>query len=577
MKRFILGVLHTVVGVLLAGILCFLLLLAVIAVSSGDQKPDIARHTWLSLTITGEIPEYAPPGNAIQELLGEEPETLTRLLDNLEKAAADARIEGVVIDLGRGSNLGLAKIEELRAAIRRVRDAGKPVYAWAEMYDRSSLLLAAACDSVLLAPGGEVTVTGLASPAEHIRGTLDKLGITPHISRIKDYKSAAEMVTRRDMSPATREMKQWLLDEVWDVAVGELCRDRAIAPEKMPELMSHALFQPEEAQAAHLVDALVYREDLLDSLKLPDSKRWRHVSSARYARVPREDVLGKGKDVIAVVHAQGMIAGRENGINPLFGVTMGSQSVIQELERARRDKRVKAVVFRIDSPGGDALTSDLIARSVERLADRKPVVVSMADVAASGGYMIAYRGTYLMADSLTYTGSIGSISGLFDMSGFYGKIGYDLDFVTKGPMALLGTPTRAPTEAEWNRWVDNHQKSFERWLADVAHRRGMSLEQARALAEGRVWTGRQAVANGLIDGIGDLHAAIAKARELAAIAPEAQVTVRHLPRPKGLLEMVFEHKNPVRAAVNWLLYRDARAEWRRTTELLRAGAVAPVP
>ena len=577
MKRFVLGVLHTMVGVLLAGILMFVLMLAVIAVSAGKDKPDVARHTWLSLDVTGVIPEYAPPGNVVQEVVGEAPETLTRLLENLEKAAADTRIEGVVMDLGRGNSLGLAKIEELRAAIRRVRDAGKPVYAWAEMYDRNTLLLAAACDSVFLAPGGEVTVTGLASPAEHVRGTLDKLGITPYLDHIKDYKSAAEMVTRRDMSPYTREMKQWLLDEVWEVAGGSLCRDRGFPPERLPELMEHALFQPGEALAAGLVDRLVYYEDLVDGLRREDDRRWRHIGSARYADVPRADVLGKGKDVVAVVHAQGMIAGRENGINPLFGITMGSRSVIEELERARRDRRVKAVVFRIDSPGGDALTSDLIARAVERLAAEKPVVVSMVDVAASGGYMIAYRGTYLMADSLTYTGSIGSISGFFDMSGFFGKIGYDLDFVTKGPMALLGTPTRAPTDEEWNRWVDNHHRAFERWLEDVAQRRGMTLERARSLAEGRVWTGRQAVANGLIDAIGDLSAAIAKARQLAQLPPEGKITVEHLPRPKTLLEMVLHGKDLARSGVNWLLYRDTRTELRRTATLLRAGAVAPVP
>ncbi len=577
MKGFLLGVLHTVVGVVLAGALMLLLLLAVVAVTAGGDKPELHGHTWLSLDLAGEIPEYDPPGSAVSRLLGEDTETLTRLLDNLEKAAADSRIEGVLVDLGRGNTLGLAKIEELRAAIARVRAAGKPVYAWAELYDRGSLLLAAACDSVFLPPSGEVVFTGLAAPSVHVRGTLEKLGITPHVHHIKDYKSAAEMVTRRDMSPAAREMKRWLLDEVWDVALGELAADRGIPRERLPELMEHALFQAEEALEAGFVDRLVYRQDLVHGLILPGKKTWRRIDSADYAQIPRESVLGKGKDKIAVVHAQGMIAGQENGINPLFGMTMGSRSVIEELERVRRDGRVKAVVFRVDSPGGDALTSDLIARAVERLAAEKPVVVSMADVAASGGYMIAYRASWIMADSLTYTGSIGSITGLFDMSGFYDKIGYDLDFVTKGPMALLGTSTRAPTEQEWNRFVDNHRKAFDRWLTDVAARRGMSVEQARSLAEGRVWTGRQAAANGLIDGIGDLRAAIAKAAELAGLDPTLKLSIEHLPRPRSLLDMVLEGKGFTGAAVRWLVYRDAREELRRTSALLTADAVADVP
>jgi len=238
--------------------------------------------------------------------------------------------------------------------------------------------------------------------------------------------------------------------------------------------------------------------------------------------------------------------------------------VVAELERARRDKKVAAIVFRVDSGGGDGLTSDLIGRAVERAAQDKPVVVSMVNVAASGGYMISYRGTRILADPMTITGSIGSISGKFNLKGFYDKLGITHDSVTKGPMALFDSSLRDYTPAERARFEKNHWDDFNRWLEDVARVRGMSVETARSLAEGREWSGRQAVANGLVDELGGLDRAIEVAKDLAGIAPDTKVKVRHFPEAQDLMDVILSGGGEATLAARWAIYRSARSELEQT-------------
>ena len=220
----------------------------------------------------------------------------------------------------------------------------------------------------------------------------------PHLSKIKDYKSAAEMVLETEMTPAAREQREWLLRDVWDVIVPALARERTLDERRVVDLMEYAEFLPVEAAEAGLIDRVIYWSDLLDELRDPDHEALPVVTHADYAQVAWDDVLDLGDTTVAVVHAQGNIGGRVNRHDPLWGLMMGHESVCAELSRCRLDDEVKAVVFRVDSHGGESLASDLIAHEVERLAEVKPVVVSMVGTAASGGYMIAYKATRLMAD-----------------------------------------------------------------------------------------------------------------------------------------------------------------------------------
>jgi protease-4 len=333
--------------------------------------------------------------------------------------------------------------------------------------------------------------------------------------------------------------------------------------------MNHALFQPDEAQEAGLIDRVLYWDELAEMLKGEDDEKLRTVYQSRYAEEEAKDLGLKGKKTIAVVHAQGMIGGRSSRIDPMLGIMMGHESVNAELRRVRKDDDVAAVIFRVDSPGGEGLTSDLISRGVETVKAEKPIVASMVNVAASGGYMVSYRASKIVADQMTLTGSIGSISAKFNNSGLYDKIGFSHDYVEKGPKALMWSSLRDFTDEERERFESDHWKGFNWWLADVAEERGMTFEEAEALAHGRVWTGRQAKENGLIDDVGGLDRAIEMAKELAGIPADEQVTVVHYPKKKELLELILGGGD-LTAVANYVLYRfihdDLAETWKTLTQ-----------
>ena len=533
--------------------------------------------TWLELDLYGEVHEYDLPGGPLGQVVGGDALTLQDLLDNLGKAAIDDRIAGVIFRISSSNDAGWAKLQELRRAVDKVQEAGKPVYAWGDALNVRSLFLAAGCDKVMMPEGGYFTFKGSNMQRIYLRGMLDKLGIKPHLHKIKDYKSAAEMIMNKEMSDATREMVGWMVDDFTGVLMETLAAERGLTEAQLLTAMAYAEFLPEEALEAGLIDEVVYLQDLQDRLRGEDDDRLKTVGHAAYAEESWQDCGFKGGDTVAVVHAQGSIGGRNNRVDPLMGVMMGHETIVRELQRCRYDDDVKAVVFRVDSGGGESLASDLMAHEVELLASVKPVVVSMVDVAASGGYYIAYKGNKIMADPLTITGSIGSITGFFNMKGFYEKIGINKDGVTWGPMAELGTDMRDPTEEEWERHVDAHYKSFNAWLADVAEKRGMTFEHAETLAHGRVWTGRQALENGLIDAVGNLDDAVALAAELAELDQEKPPTLVHLPESRDLLGSLLGDDpgvdDPVAAALRAAFYRELRAQARLTLDHLESGAL----
>ena len=535
--------------------------------SKSAKKPIIKDHSYLVVDIYGEIPAYDAPGGIMGEVLGGDSETLHRILSNLEKAAADKRIEGVIVKVSSSNTLGTAMAEEIRGALKKVRESGKPVYAFGDTFDRKTVYLASACDSIFMPPAGYMVFTGMGGSANFIKKTLDKLGIKPNLHQIREYKSAAEMMTRTESSPEAREMRQWMADEMWDMQIGAISEDRKLSEDKIVELMRHALFTPKEAAEAGLIDRVLYWDELENRLKGDKDEKLRTVTQSNYAKIDRAKVGLKGKKKIAVVHAHGMIGGRQSRVDPLLGMMMGHETVSADLRRARMDKDIAAVVFRVDSRGGEGLASDLISREVQATAAVKPVVVSMIDVAASGGYMISYRASKIVADPMTITGSIGSINAKLNMAGLYDKLGITWDDFEKGPNGLLYSDHQDFTEEQRARFEDNHWDGFNEWFYDVAKHRGIPADQLEKLAMGRVWTGRQAKENKLIDEVGGLDKAIAVAKELAGIPADQQVTLLHYPKKKGLLETIMSEGGPT-TAVRWAVYRFIREDFGRTLEFL---------
>ena len=561
---------RTFFATLLALVVLVALVIGVVAIKSG-QKPKIKDHSYLVIDIYGEVLEYNPPGGIMAEVLGGGPETLHRILGNLEKAAVDDRIDGVIMKLSASNTMGTAMRGEVRDAVKKVRDTGKKVYAFTDYMDSRTYLVAAACDSIYMPPNSYFNFTGFRVASSHFKGTLEKLGIKPNLHRIKDYKSAAELVTRSDMSPEAREMYGWMLDEGWDRYIACLEEDRGLTEEQIVEIMDYALLRPVEAVERGLVDRLLYWDELEGMLKWEDDEKLRTVSMCRYKDEDPKDLGLKGDKKIAVVHAQGMIGGRKSKVDPMFGMLMGHECVSADLRKAIDDEDVAAIVFRVNSGGGESLASDLIGHQVHVATRTKPVVVSMVNVAASGGYMISYRADKIVANHMTVTGSIGSISMKFNMKGLYDKFGMTHDAVTKGPKALFWSDSRDFTPEERARFEENHWQDFNAWLADVAVFRGMTFEEAEKLAHGRIFSGRQAKDNGLIDEVGGLDRAIELAKELAEIPADEKVTVVHYPEEKDIIDMLLSGGDMVTVATRWVLYRFIREDLAQTVQMLEEG------
>ena len=554
-----------VAQVLLAFALFFGLGVVTALFSSGGDAVHVADGSWLVIDVYGEIPPYDGPESISSSVFGE-PETLSGILTNLEKAAVDDRLDGVVMKISSSNSLGLASLSELRTAIARVRKSGIPVVAFSDDLDRNSLYLASACDSIIMPKVADVTFTGYGAVESFYKGTLDKLGVHQNLHRIKDYKTAAEPFQRDSMSPQNKEMTAWLIQDVWNIELGAIARDRGIPMDSLVACMEHALFTPEEAKQAGLIDAVAYWDEL--EKRLSDEEEFPMVTSDEYDDVLRADVGLKGDKRIAIVHAYGFIGGRDSRTDATLGVMMGHETVIASLRAAADDDRVDAVVFRIDSGGGESLASELISREVGRIAAKKPIIASMGDVAASGGYAIAYRANKIVADSLTITGSIGSIYGKLNIGGAMNKIGITFDQVTKGPNALMWSTVHDFDEAQWKRIETHHNQSVDRWLADISEARKIPVEELRTYAEGRVWTGRQAMERRLIDDVGGFQRAIDLAKEAAGIPADEAVTMEYFPKKRGLYALLMSGDAPLtlfRATVARAIRADA-AETMRAVE-----------
>jgi protease IV len=528
-------------------LVCGLFLLGGIAASG--KKTVIPSGATLHLTVPTSLHDY--PSGA-EAPFGDPPVTLHDLRMALRKAAVDERIERVVLQIGI-TDAGWAKMAELRQEIAAVRKAGKPVFAWCEWLTFRNYYLAAACDSVWMAPTGFIVFEGIHAERQFRRGLMDKIGIQARVHKIEKYKAAGEIDVRTDMSPEARENAQWILDETVDIVTTAIAADRKKDVAWVEAMVAATAPRATEAKELGLIDDLVYWNDLKD--------RWggdgkgkggdRIVTGAKYMKVPPASVGLRGKIKVAVIHAQGAIGGAKSGDNPFLGQMMGSETI-------------NAVVFRVDSPGGATYTSDLIRHQVAMLEREKPLVVSMGDVAGSGGYMIAYPCSMIVANEATRTGSIGSIIQLPNAAGLLAKIGLTTDRVSWGPNATMTSLSLPWSAAQESLVVRQHWKSYNEWVADIARVRGMTFEGVDSLGRGRVWTGRQALARGLVDKVGTLDDAIAIAAGMAGAKEGEKVTESHYPRQQTFLEALqsgdFAMARQILASAIWHEATDSARE-----------------
>jgi protease-4 len=546
-------ILLVVVGLFfLLGVMFFLGIRAAL-----EDKPVVKKDTVLKIDLAGLITERFS-----QDPIGREFEGANLQMDALYKglkmAKVDERIRGVYLRVSN-PGIGWAKAQEIKNALSDFKENGKFVTAFMEYCDEKSYYLSLSADEIYLQPYSFAEFNGFASEIPFFKRALNKLGIEPQVEAIGKYKSAGDILKRDSMSRAHREATQALLDDVYEEFVRTVSEVRGIDRAKFEAALEKGMYQSEEALEMKLVDELTYETAVLDKIKEKiygkeannaEDKRVRTISVSRYSKISPEDVgLDKGEK-IALVYAIGTIVPGTSGQNPFFGRNMGSQSIVRMLRNVSKNKSIKAVVLRVDSPGGSGIASDEIWAEIEKVKKKKPVIISMSDVAASGGYWISAGSDAIVAQPMTITGSIGVVSALFDLSGTYDKLGIVWETVKKGEHADMPTDKRPLTEEEWQTFKKLSFDFYKVFVQKVADGRGKTWDEIDEIAQGRVWTGVRALQFGLVDSLGGLDAALSIAKEKAGLDPAAPIRWVVYPQPKGLFQSLVERLS-VRLAKLW--------------------------
>jgi len=458
------------------------------------------------------------------ELPGRDP--FGDLLRRLDEATEDGAVGAVVLEIG-DLPVGAGKVEELRAAIQRLRQR-KPVLAYLTGSSTRSYWLASAASSVAMTPSSTLLVNGLAASQYYLKDGLARLGVVVEVARAGGYKTAPEPFTRTEPSPQSKEMTAALLDDLFDRLVTDVAASRRLEPATVRALIDRGVFSASDARQERLVDELLWPDEV---------EGWVRKASGRsldvadgYAPAPRRQARTWGRSpVIAVIGLEGVITAGRTRREPLgSGGLSGAESVVEQLDRAAEASEVKAIVLRIDSPGGDAVASDLIWRAVKKAREKKPVIASMGDLAASGGYLVAVGAERIVAEPSTLTGSIGVFVLKPEFSGLLEKLSIHRDVQTRGRHAditSLARPWTAEERALVEKQVDVVYATF---LDRVVEGRSLSRAEVEKVAGGRVWTGQQALARKLVDQLGGLDAAVAVARQRAGLGPDQVVEVRRL-------------------------------------------------
>ena len=531
-----------IVGILGGFVLIVAIGIALLFSAFRRGEPTIRDNSVLTLRVAGSLPDYSPD-DPFKRFFGGPDQSLTGLVMQFKKAKVDKRIKAVLLDVNM-SGVGWGKAEEIRDAITDFRSSGKPVYAYLEFGLNKEYYIATACDKIIVPPPGELFINGLAADVMFFRGSLDKLGIYPDIFQIGKYKTAADMFTQKEMTEAHRQYINELLNDLFDRYINTIAQARHKTPDEVRTLIDNAPYSAAKAKEAGLIDEMLYRDDVEKEFKkllgYKETDAFVAVRGSDYRDVAPESLgLNKGER-IAVIYASGDIGSGSSQNSPSGDQSIGSDTVAKALYDAGADKSIKAVVLRVDSPGGSGLASDIIWHAVEATNQKKPVVVSMSDVAASGGYYISASASKIIAQPSTITGSIGVLAGKPVMRGFYDWLGISNEYVLRGKTAGMFRETE--------KFSDDERAKFEDWIKTtyyqdfvpkVAKGRNKDAQYVDSVGQGRVWTGQQAKDRGLVDDFGGLDKAIEVAKQLAKIPADKGVERVILPYPTTFLQQLM--------------------------------------
>ena len=503
-----------------------------------------------------DFDESYPEGPGQPGIFGDISPTLAKMIERIDKAAADDKIFGILIHLNE-SNLGRGKVDELRAAIARARKAGKKVYADLHESNSPGYLLATKCDEIFMPPVGMLTVAGVRMEITYFKNLFEKLGIKADMLQVGDYKGAAEPFTRENMSPEFRKQTEVVIDDYYNQLVNCIATERKLDSGKVKDLIDEGLFTAARAKEVGLIDRVCYSDEFRTQLAAQQ-----HVDEVTVVedygkkQINEEDFSGFSGFVkmfellagveprghvstaqrIAIVYAVGPINTGESKSSLMSSDTVGSDTIIDALRDAEKDPKVAAIVLRVDSPGGSALASDLMWREITRIKAKKPVVASMGDIAASGGYYISMGCTKIFAEPGTLTGSIGVVSGKLALKGLLEKVGVTTDTISRGKNSGWMSATEPFSKSERAVVESTMKDCYKQFTEKAAAGRNMDIKELDSLAGGRLYSGLMAKEKHLVDEIGTLDEAVADAKKLAGLKDDDKIERLILPKPKSFLE-----------------------------------------
>ena len=539
------------------------IVIEIVVIGVMNFRNRIRPDTVLVVDVRGSVAEEAPRG-FWEEVTRGRVKVMSDFLEAIDRAARDSRINGLVLRVG-GGGMNMAKLQELRGKIREFNQSGKFSAVFLESATNRSYYLASACGSVTLVPQSILGISGMMAESTFLRGTLDKLGIEADLYHAGDYKSASNLLTEKGYTKEHRESVEALLRDWYGEFLQGIAEGRELEVSRVASLVEQAPYTSREALEAGLVDEVAYRDQFDEKIKELNQGSENRASVGRY--LARTDAEGDSK--IAVLYASGTIMTGESSEDPVLGTVLGSSTLSEQLKWVREDESFKAAILRVDSPGGSAVASEIIRREVELTQKEIPVIVSMSDVAASGGYWIAMGADRIVAQPGTVTGSIGVITGKLNLKGLYAKLGMSKDYVALTENATLEWAFQNYTRRQRVVVRRIMQEYYDAFKAGVSKGRKLSLEEVEKIAQGRVWTGERAARLGLVDELGGMDVALRWAKQLADIPEAERVRLVHVTTRKTMIEKIWDALGGVSA----LRPRSVRERFGRVTALAEEGPV----
>ena len=518
--------------------LVLLILIGTAVVWSRRSVPKVHPGSFVVVDLAGSFAE-GPPKGLVGRLL-EERDMFVELLDDIEAADRDDRIAGVLLRVGP-LGMGWARARELRDALVNLRHDGKQVVAFIDtelLGGNKEYFVASAADRIVLSPAATFMLNGLSAHFYFLGGMWERLDVEMEVEQIREYKTFGDMLSRRGMSPAHREMADSILDDLEGRLESTVAEARGISRADVTSIIDACPSEPEEFVEAGLADGVAFYDELLQ--QLGGDKAVPVIEQRDYHRAAARRFARRGNDKVAIVEVVGTLVGGKGGKRSILGMTVGSRTIAEAVEQAMDDDDIRAIVVRIDSPGGSARAADEIWRTLRRAASKKPVVASLGDVAASGGYYVAVGADSIVAEPGTLTGSIGVVLFKPNISGLLDRLGITAAALGRGRYSRLMDITK-PFDTEERELIRGQMDGvYQRFLDRVAQGRGKTVEEVDRLGGGRVWTGAQALSNGLVDEIGGLRAAVRRAATEAGIEDPSRVSLVYLPEAGGLLQQVLD-------------------------------------